>query len=86
MPIVYKTFTKLIEKPTLGLKVEQEPITLAIEALDKETNDFYQKLHWSQARDSMQAFSNLPNGDILVSRTVVYTTEQLATGINRPPV
>ena len=81
MPIVYKTFTKIIAKPT-----QQEPIAAAVEALDAETNEFYQKLHWSQARDSMQSFSNLPNGDVLVARTVVYTTEQLATGINRPPV
>lgn len=86
MPIVYKTFTKIIEKLPLDRKIEQEPITLAIEALDQETNEFYQKLHWSQARDTMQAFSNLPNGDVLVTRTVVYTTEQLATGVNRPPV
>lgn len=81
MPIVYKTFTKVIENP-----ICPEPITAAVEALDQETNEFYQKLHWSQARDSMQAFSNLPNGNVLVTRTVVYTTEQLATGVNRPPV
>lgn len=80
MPLQHKSFVKTVSNAT------QTGIEEAIKRLDEEVNHFLKDHHWSQQRDSFQTIVCV-NEVVLITRTVVYTTEQLAFGPqDKPPV
>lgn len=82
MPIEHKTFTKIVTKNS------QEALSNAFAEIDHEVAEYLKPQHWSQSRDSFQTVTPVEDS-VLISRTIVYTTEQLAfaPGSNqRPPV
>lgn len=79
MPIKHKTFTKVASNATI------ETIENVLSEIDQQINEFLQSQHWSQSRDSFQTI--IPIGDaLIITRTLVYTEEQLATNPGGPPM
>ena len=91
MPLIHKTFTKVIRQAT-QTRVEsiQEEIQKATEAIDNEVNAFTSTQHWSQARDAFQETVVIPENNspalVIIMRTYVFTTEQMDKLPSRPPV
>jgi len=80
MPLMQKSFTEIVSSQT------QEGLKNAIATIDNAVNTFLQEIHWSQARDSFQSLT-VVNETVVITRTVVYTTEQLAFNpTGKPPV
>lgn len=80
MPLVQKTFTKVISNSSM------EEIENAFASIDQEVNEFFKNEHWSQARDCFQSLTTV-NDALIITRTLVYTTEQLAFAPGgKPPV
>lgn len=91
MPIIHKTFTKVVR---CSQHVENEAIDQIVKAyedIDNEVNAFTANQHWAQARDAFQETVLIPTLDytsLVITRTYVFTTEQPDKTImsNRPPV
>ena len=79
MPIEHQTFTKIVDSG------DPKQFAEAMDSIDKQVNAFLAKQHWSQARDAFQTIIPLTSS-IMISRTIVYTTEQMSFAPSRPPV
>lgn len=80
MPILQKTFVKVVPNTSIEL------IENAFKEIDQNINNFLTSQHWSQSRDCFQTVVGI-NDSVVITRTLVYTTEQLAFAPTaRPPV
>lgn len=79
MPIKHKTITKIAAAGTM------EAIENAFAEIDQQVNEFLSSQHWSQSRDSFQTITPVKDS-VVITRTLVYTDEQLATTPSGPPV
>jgi hypothetical protein len=88
MPIEHQTFVKIVK--STDEKEFTEAFTEALASIDKQVNAFLAKQHFSQARDAFQTILPI-NAEclslgLMISRTIVYTTEQVSFVPSRPPV
>lgn len=85
MPLIHKSFVKVCTFGILDDTQRENLIIKAFEKIDEEVREFLKSQHWSQSRDSFQTVTAHDNL-LVVCRTLVYTSEQLAfTPQDRPP-